>query len=51
MCKLLKPYSLEGFEPWIFCTVGGRDDYYALPRQLLFYPFVLHVTYLSPIRM
>jgi hypothetical protein len=24
----LKPYTLAGFEPGIFCSVGGRDDHY-----------------------
>jgi hypothetical protein len=24
-------YTLAGFEPWIFCSVGGRDDHYATP--------------------
>jgi hypothetical protein len=26
-----KPYTLAGFEPEIFCSVGGRDDHYATP--------------------
>jgi hypothetical protein len=26
-----KPYTLAGFEPGIFCSVGGRDDQYATP--------------------
>jgi hypothetical protein len=26
-----KPYTLAGFEPWIFCSEGGRDDHYATP--------------------
>jgi hypothetical protein len=25
------PYTLAGFEPGIFCSVGGRDDHYAAP--------------------
>jgi hypothetical protein len=25
-----KPYTLAGFELGIFCSVGGRDDHYAL---------------------
>jgi hypothetical protein len=24
-------YTLAGFEPGIFCSVGGRDDHYASP--------------------
>jgi hypothetical protein len=28
---LKKPYTLAGFEPGIFCSVGGRDDHYATP--------------------
>jgi hypothetical protein len=28
-----KPYTLAGIEPGIFCSVGGRDDHYATPRQ------------------
>jgi hypothetical protein len=27
----LKPYTLAGFKPGIFCSVGGRDDHYATP--------------------
>jgi hypothetical protein len=27
----LKPYTLAGFEPGIFSSVGGRDDRYATP--------------------
>jgi hypothetical protein len=27
--KFPKPFSLEGFEPGIFCSVGGLDDHYA----------------------
>jgi hypothetical protein len=23
-----------GIEPWIFCSVGGRDDHYAKPPEL-----------------
>jgi hypothetical protein len=32
-CKktYLKPYTLAGFEPGIFCYGGGRDDHYATP--------------------
>jgi hypothetical protein len=31
MCKFQKkPQTLAGFEPGIFCYVGGRDDHYAL---------------------
>jgi hypothetical protein len=26
-----KPYTLAGFKPGIFCSVGGRDDHYATP--------------------
>jgi hypothetical protein len=26
-----KPYTLAGFEPRIFCSVGGRDDHYDTP--------------------
>jgi hypothetical protein len=26
-----KPYTLAGFEPWIFCSGGGRDGHYATP--------------------
>jgi hypothetical protein len=26
-----KPYTLAGFEPRIFYSVGGRDDHYATP--------------------
>jgi hypothetical protein len=29
MYKFLKPYTLAGFEPGIFGSVGGRDDHYA----------------------
>jgi hypothetical protein len=25
----LKPFTLGGFEPVIFCSGGGRDDHYA----------------------
>jgi hypothetical protein len=25
------PYTLAGFEPGIFCSVGGRDDHYGTP--------------------
>jgi hypothetical protein len=28
---ILKLYTLEGFEPEAFCSVGGRDDHYATP--------------------
>jgi hypothetical protein len=28
---LKKPYTLAGFEPGIFCSVGERDDKYATP--------------------
>jgi hypothetical protein len=31
MYKFLKPYTLAGFEPGIFCCVGLRDDHYATP--------------------
>jgi hypothetical protein len=32
MYKFLKrPYTLAGFEPGIFCSVGGRDDHYTTP--------------------
>jgi hypothetical protein len=27
--KIYKPYTLAGFEPGIFCFVGGREDNYA----------------------
>jgi hypothetical protein len=27
----IKPYTLAGFEPGIFCSVGGRDGRYATP--------------------
>jgi hypothetical protein len=33
---LKKQYTLAGFEPGIFCSVGGRDD-----RQGILYYFVL----------
>jgi hypothetical protein len=26
--KFLKTYTLAGFEPGIYCSVGGRDDHY-----------------------
>jgi hypothetical protein len=26
-----KSYTQAGFEPGIFCSVGGRDDHYATP--------------------
>jgi hypothetical protein len=26
--KSYKPYTLAGFEPGIFCSVGGRNDHY-----------------------
>jgi hypothetical protein len=29
----LKPYTLAGFEPGIFCSVGGPDDHYATPPR------------------
>jgi hypothetical protein len=32
MYRFLK--TLVGFEPWIFCSVGGRDDHYATPPGL-----------------
>jgi hypothetical protein len=28
---LKKPYTLAGFEPGIFCSVGGRGDHYSTP--------------------
>jgi hypothetical protein len=36
MYKFLKnlTYTLAGFEPGIFCSVGGRDDHYATPPGL-----------------
>jgi hypothetical protein len=35
--KTLKPYALAGFEPGIFCSVGGRDNHYAtLPGKVAF---------------
>jgi hypothetical protein len=27
-----KPYILAGFEPGIFCSIGGRDHHYATPQ-------------------
>jgi hypothetical protein len=27
-----RPYTLTGFEPGIFCSVGGRDDHYTTPQ-------------------
>jgi hypothetical protein len=33
--KTLKPYTLAGFEPGLFCSVGGRDGHYATsPGQI-----------------
>jgi hypothetical protein len=32
--KTNKPYTLGGFEPGIFCSVGGRDDHFATPLGL-----------------
>jgi hypothetical protein len=26
-----KPYTLAGFEPWILCFGGRRDDHFATP--------------------
>jgi hypothetical protein len=34
MYKFLKPYTLAGFKPGIFRSVGGRDDHYATPSGL-----------------
>jgi hypothetical protein len=34
-----KPYTLAGFEPGIFCSVGGRDDHYATPPGPAFYTY------------
>jgi hypothetical protein len=34
--KHQKPYTLAGFEPGIFCSVGGRDHHYATPPRLFF---------------
>jgi hypothetical protein len=31
---LKKPYTLAGFKPGIFCSVGGRDDHYTTPPGL-----------------
>jgi hypothetical protein len=31
---LKKPYTLAGFEPVIFCSVGVRNDNYATPPGL-----------------
>jgi hypothetical protein len=33
--KSLKPYTLAGFEPGIFCSGGGRDDRYATYCEFL----------------
>jgi hypothetical protein len=30
----LKPFTLAGFEPGIFCSLGGCDDYYTTPPGL-----------------
>jgi hypothetical protein len=32
MYKVIKPYTLAGFEPGIFCFGGGLDDHYATAR-------------------
>jgi hypothetical protein len=34
-----KPYTLAGFKPGIFCSVGGRDDHYATPPGGIFINF------------
>jgi hypothetical protein len=33
-CNVWRPktYTLARFEPGLFCSVGGRDDHYAMPR-------------------
>jgi hypothetical protein len=33
--KSLKPYTLAGFEPAIFCTVGGDDVHFTTPPENL----------------
>jgi hypothetical protein len=38
---LILPYTLAGFEPGIFCTVGGRDDHYATPPGLFCKTFIV----------
>jgi hypothetical protein len=43
--KTLKPYTLAGFEPGIFCSVGGRDDHYATPPGL-YRKVCIQLTYL-----
>jgi hypothetical protein len=41
----LKPHTLAGFKPGIFCSVGGRDDHYATPRAkiMLFVTLLEHL--------
>jgi hypothetical protein len=29
----IQTYTLAGFEPGIFCSVGGRNDHYATPPE------------------
>jgi hypothetical protein len=33
--KALKPYTLAGFKPGIFCSGGGRDDHAAMASRVL----------------
>jgi hypothetical protein len=40
--KAKQPYTLEGFEPGIFCSGCGHDDHYATPpRAILSYSLLL----------
>jgi hypothetical protein len=41
---LKKPHTLAGFEPGIFCSVGGRDDHNTSPpgRLWLFGVYVYY---------
>jgi hypothetical protein len=35
--KSSNPYTLEGFEPTIFCSIGGNDDHTTPPRNAVFF--------------
>jgi hypothetical protein len=39
---LKKPYTLAGFEPGIFFSVGGRDDHNTTPPGLQSVTYILH---------
>jgi hypothetical protein len=37
----LKPYTLVGLKPGIFCSVGRRDGNFAMPPGLLGHIFIM----------